>query len=100
ITAGVSLATSVSRIFLLGLLVFYAKKEFNFGVRGIGLRAPIFATVIMSLFLVTFNYFVDINIWYGILEVISGAIIYFIFLMLGKGLDKDDWKLVKGIIER
>jgi len=97
IISGVGLATSLSRVFLLGILVFQAKRIFNFRVRGIGLRAPIFATVIMSLFLVTFNYFVDMNIWCGILEVILGAGIYFIFLILFKGVTKEDFKLIKGL---
>jgi O-antigen/teichoic acid export membrane protein len=93
----VAFSTSLSRVFLLGILVFQAKRIFNFRVRGIGLKAPIFATVIMSLFLVTFNYFVDMNIWYGILEVILGAGIYFMFLILFKGVTKEDYKLIKSL---
>jgi O-antigen/teichoic acid export membrane protein len=97
--AGVSLATSLSRFLLLGLLLFYAKKEFNFKVRGIGLRSPIFATVVMSIFLLIFNHIVDMNIFFGIIEVILGAGIYFVVLILIKGINKEDLQLIKGIFK-
>ncbi|HPD81645.1 MAG TPA: oligosaccharide flippase family protein [Candidatus Pacearchaeota archaeon] len=96
--AGVGLATSLSRIILLGLLVFNARKEFNFKIRGIGLRTPIFATIIMSVFLLFFNYAIDINIFFGIIEVIVGAGIYFGILILLKGLTEEDFKLIKSLI--
>jgi O-antigen/teichoic acid export membrane protein len=92
--AGVGLATSLSRLLLLGLLVFYAKKEFNFTVKGIGLRAPIFATIIMSIFLLAFNHFVNMNIFLGIIEIILGVCIYFGVLVLAKGVNKEDWNLL------
>jgi len=97
--SGVALITSLSRVLLLYLLVFHAKKEFNFKVRGIGLRAPIFATIIMSIFLLAFNYFVNMNIFFGIIEVILGMVIYFGILILVKGITKDDWKLIKNSIK-
>jgi len=98
--AGVGLVTSLSRVFLLSILVFQAKKEFNFKVKGIGLRAPILATIIMSLFLVAFNYFVNMNIWWGILEVLVGAFIYLLFLILFRGLKKEDYNLFKNFINK
>ncbi len=97
---GVSLATSLSRLFLLGLLVFYVKKEFGFKVKGIGLRAPLCATIIMGAFLWTFNYLLDINIFLGIAEIILGVVIYLGFLILFKGADKEDWILLKGLIKK
>jgi len=98
--AGVSLATSLSRILLLGLLVFYAKREFNFKVKGIGLRAPIFATMIMSIFLVAFNHIVNMNIFFGAIEIILGVGIYLGVLILTKGINKEDWKLIRGLFRR
>lgn len=95
ILAGVGLATSFSRIILLGLLVYYAKKEFNFKVKGIGLRAPIIATIVMSLFLLVFNHFVDINLFWGILEIILGICIYFGVLRLTHGINSGDWELLR-----
>jgi hypothetical protein len=82
------------------LLVFYAKKEFNFKVRGIGLRSPIFATIVMSIFLLIFNHVVNMNIFFGIIEIILGAGIYFGVLILTKGTNKEDWELLKGLLRR
>jgi O-antigen/teichoic acid export membrane protein len=100
IIAGVGLATSLSRIFLLSLLVFYAKKEFKFGVKGIGLKAPIFAALVMSLFLFVFNHFVDMNLLFGALEIIIGIGIYFGALFLIKGITKEDFRLIKSLFKR
>jgi O-antigen/teichoic acid export membrane protein len=100
IIAGVGLATSLSRIILLGLLVFHAKKEFNFKIKGIGLRAPIFATIIMSIFLLTFNYLVDMNLFLGIVEIIIGAGIYLGVLILLRGLTGEDFELIKNLLKK
>ncbi len=97
---GVSIATSVSRIFLLGLLAFYSKKEFDFKIRGIGLKAPIFSTIIMSLFLFLFNRFVDINFFFGVIEVILSIVIYFSCLFIFKGINKDDKILINELINK
>jgi O-antigen/teichoic acid export membrane protein len=98
--AGVGLATSLSRVLLWGLLAFHAKKQFNFRVKGIGLRAPIFATLAMSIFLLAFNHLVNMNILFGIIEVILGAGIYLVFLILLKGINKDDWTLIKSLFKK
>lgn len=98
--AGIGLATSLSRILLLSLLVIYAKKEFKFNIKGIGLRAPVFATIVMSAFLLTFNHLVNINIFWGIIEVILGAGIYFVVMILIKGINKEDLNLLKSLIKR
>ncbi len=95
----VAFSTSLSRILLLGILIFQTKKQFNFKVRGIGLRFMLYAVLIMSLFLLFFNYFVNINIWLGILEILFGASIYFGILALLKGINKEDFKLIKSIIK-
>ena len=75
-------------------------EEFNFKVKGIGVRAPIFATIIMSLFLFVFNYFVNINLFFGIIEIIFGAGIYFGVLILIKGVGKEDWELVRRFFKK
>lgn len=95
----VAFSTSLSRVILLGLLIYQVNKQFNFKVKGIGLRAPIFSTFIMTIFLFLFNHFININILWGILEIILGAGIYFIGLILMKGLTKEDFKLIKGLIK-
>ena len=93
----VGFSTSISRIFLLGILIFQTKKEFNFKVKGIGLRAPILSTIVMSIFLFAFNHLVNMNIWLGVVEVILGASIYFGVLVLLKAVNKEDIKLIKGL---
>jgi PST family polysaccharide transporter len=98
--SGVGLATSISRILLLELLIFHAKREFGFKVKGIGLRAPIFATIVMCLFLLIFNYFINLNIFLGIIEVVLSIGVYFGVLILAKGVTKEDFKLIKGLIKK
>jgi len=93
--AGVGLATALSRFILLGLLVNYAKNEFGFKVKGIGLRSPIFATIVMSAFLLAFNHLINMNIILGIVEILSGIIIYFAVLIATKGITNEDWVLLK-----
>jgi len=95
--AGVGLATSLSRILLLGLLAFHAKKEFNFKIKGIGLGAPIFATTIMSVFLFLFNNLVNMNFFFGVMEIIFGAGIYLGVLILIKFVNKEDLDLIKNL---
>ena len=94
---GVGLATSLSRVLLLGLLMYTAKREFNFKVKGIGLRKPVFAAVIMVLFLFIFNHIVDMNIFFGAIEIILGAGVYLLVLVAIKGITKEDFKLIKNL---
>jgi len=97
---GVGISTVVSRVFLLGILIVSAKHQLNLNIKGIGFRKPIFATLIMALFLLIFNNVVDMNLFFGILEIIIGAGIYFGVLILTKGVGKEDWELVKSSIKR
>jgi len=48
---GAGIATVASRLILLGILVVSTKNKFNLSVRGIDIRKPIFATLVMALFL-------------------------------------------------
>ena len=97
---GAGIATVVSRLILLGILVVNAKHQFKLNVKGIGIRKPIFATLIMALFLLLFNSIVDMNWFFGILEIILGAGIYFGVLILVKGVGREDFKLVKSLIRK
>jgi len=97
---GVGIATVTSRLILLGILVVNAKHKFNLSIKSIGLRKPVFATIVMALFLLIFNNFVDMNIFFGIIEIIFGAGIYFGVLILIKGVGKEDWELVKSLFRK
>ena len=97
---GAGIATVASRLILLGILVVSTKNKFNLSVRGIDIRKPIFATLVMALFLLAFNSLVNINLFFGILEIILGAGIYFGTLILIKGVGKEDWRLVKSLFRK
>jgi O-antigen/teichoic acid export membrane protein len=96
IIAGIAASTTLSRITFLTILVINSKKQFNFSIRGLGLKRPVLATLIMALFLLLFNNYVDINLIHGAIEIILGAGIYFGVMILIKGVKKEDWKLVRG----
>lgn len=93
----VALSTSISNLLLLIILIFQTKKEFNFKIKGIGLRAPIFATIVMAAFLLLFNHLVNMNLFLGVLEIILGTGIYLGVLILAKGITKEDLKLIKDL---
>lgn len=95
---GVSIVTVFSRLLLLILFMLIAKKQFNLRVRGIGWKKPLFSVLIMGLFLFIYNTLIDINLFYGIIEVLSAAIIYFLVLFLIKGITNEDIVLIKGAI--
>ena len=97
---GVGIATVTSRLILLGILITNARHQFNLSAKGIGLRKPIFATFVMALFLLIFNNFVDMNLFFGIVEVLLGIGIYFGVLILTKGVGEGDWELVKTLIKK
>jgi len=97
--AGVGFATALSRIILLGILIFYSRKELGIRVKGIGLRKPIFSTSVMIIFLFLFNSLVNMNLFWGILEIILGVGVYLGTFLLVKGLNKDDWKLLRELIK-
>jgi len=97
---GVGIATVISRLIYLGILSFNAKHKLNLTVKGIGLRSPIFATIVMGLGLFLFNHFVDMNLFFGIIEITLGAGIYFSVLILTKGVTIGDWKLIRSLIKK
>jgi len=97
---GVGIATITSRFIYLSILISSAKHKFKLEVKGIGLRKPIFATLIMGVFLWAFNYFIDMNLFFGVVEIILGIGIYFGVLILIKGVGKEDWNLIKSLVKR
>lgn len=97
---GVAIATVLSRVSLLLFLSLKAKKKLNLRLRSINLRKPILATLIMSLFLLLFNNYIDINLIYGATEIILAAGIYFGVMILIKGVKKEDWMLLRSLIKK
>lgn len=99
IVMGVGFATSLSRIFLLGILIFYSKKYFKLKFIDNSLIKILFSSFIMFLFLFIFNKLVEINLFFVILEIILGALIYFISLFLMRGLKKQDIDLFNNLVK-
>ena len=54
----------------------------------------------MSLFLLAFNYFVDMNLFLGIIEILLAIGIYFATMWLIKGIDEEDFNLMKLFINK
>ena len=100
VIAGVGFSTALSRIILLLILVYYSRKDLKLRVKGIGIRKPVISTIVMSLFLYAFNYYTDVSLFTGILEVFLGIFIYFTTLILMKGLNKEDWILVRDLVRK
>ena len=98
VLAGVGGATVLSRIILLGILVYYSRKDLGLKLKGIGIRKPLLSTIVMGIFLYGFNMYIDTNLFTGILEVLLGAGIYFLIIIWSGGLGKEDWKLIKGLV--
>ena len=96
---GVGFATVISRVLYVGILIFHARKEFDLKLNKVLFRNPFFATLIMSLFLLFFNRFVDINILTGIIGIFLGAGIYFITLYFVGGISKKDFILIKSLLK-
>lgn len=99
---GAAIATILSRsLFFTGLWV-KARKVFELrGERG-SLIKPLFAGIVMALVLWGFNsYFVeDMNIIYGLIDILIGVVVYFTVLILVKGLTKTDIRLIREQIRK
>jgi len=92
---GAALATLISRCVLLISLSVKARTQFRISIKDSSFFKFLSASIIMSLFLMLFNYLVDMNFLLGVIEIILGAGIYFIVLILIKGINKEDWELIK-----
>lgn len=97
---GAGIATVVSRLVLLVILIVNEKHQFKMNTKNLGFKKPIFATIVMGVFLFVYNTTFDINLVWGILEVILGAGIYFVILLLTKGITKKDLKLIRSLIKK
>lgn len=94
---GAAIATILSRTMY--LLTLIRKKNLFTGIRKEGsyLIKPIIASLIMGGFLIGFASLVDMNLIFGIMEIILGAGIYFLTMRLINGIRKEDVDLMKKI---
>lgn len=101
-TIGASIASVVSRLALVIVLLKYTKKEINIHVDFMRLKKPIISSLIMVLYLFTFNkiFYGNLNLYLGIVEVTFAILIYFAVLYLLKGIKKEDWVLFLSVFKR
>ncbi len=97
---GAGIATITSRMVYLATL----KKKLTIlsGIRGeqIYLIKPLISSLVMAGFLILFNSFIDMNLYWGILGIILGVGIYFLVMVLLNGITKEDLDLLKKIVFR
>jgi len=95
---GVAIATLTSRLFFLTSISLIARKEFKLSYKLKDILKPAIAGIIMASVLLLINYQIkDMTLLIGIIEIVIGAIIYFIFLILFKGIKKEDYELIKSL---
>ncbi len=92
---GAAAATLISRIFYLFIILINTKKHFEIKVPKNLIIKPLFATIIMAMVLFAYNIYININIITLILEIILGIVVYFITMFFIKGINKEDFDLVK-----
>jgi O-antigen/teichoic acid export membrane protein len=84
---GASIATFTSRYSALLLFALLTKKHTKITPNKQSMVKPLFASIIMLLYLFIYNNFIKLNIITGIIMIISAAIIYFIIIILLKAID-------------
>jgi len=91
---GAAIASVVTAAILLSLYYYATSKKF-FRIRLLKIiKAPLVSCIIMGIILFKLN---EININFFVL-VIIGIIIYFVFLILAKGINRNDYKIIKNIL--
>ncbi|MFA7707419.1 MAG: oligosaccharide flippase family protein [Candidatus Pacearchaeota archaeon] len=93
---GVSIATILSRAFVLISLLIISKKKFDTTLIPIFIIKPLISGAVMTLFLIYFNnlFAGSANLFSIILEIILAALIYFIVLYLIKGVSKKEFNYI------
>lgn len=96
---GAAIATLASQTFYLFGLIIYTKKELKIKVKFRYLTKPIIASIAMVLVLYFFNSQIkEINLIYGLIEVLIGVFIYFIVMIFIKGIGKNDFNLLRNVL--
>lgn len=99
--SGVAIATSISRLFILTFLTISARKKLDVKYSLKFIIKPIIAGAIMMFALLTINNcLTNLTLLMGIFEIILGAFIYVIIMLLLKGINKQDLALIKILISK
>jgi stage V sporulation protein B len=98
--AGAAIATVASRYFYSISLAFIANKKLNITFSLKHFIKPVIASIIMFIVLLTINKNIiqDMAILTGAIEIALGVTIYFIIMAIIKGLEKEDYTLIKELI--
>ncbi len=92
---GASMATFISRYIFLGTLIILAKTKLKISPNKSSIIKPLIASIVMLAFLFIFDYFIPLNIFLGIIMVISAALVYILVMFLIRGIKKEDFKLIR-----
>lgn len=98
-TVGAALATIISRYLYFFYLCILTKKKFNIKIKKTNFIKPVFSGLIMFSFLYLLNsqIFKEINIFIATAEIISGVFIYFLVMIITKGVSTEDLKIIRKI---
>ncbi|MEK6891392.1 MAG: oligosaccharide flippase family protein [Nanoarchaeota archaeon] len=98
---GAAIATTFSWfIYCIGMTIL-ARKKLNVRLDSKLIIKPLLASIIMVVVVYLIKvYLGDINLWKGVILVLSGILVYFISLILIKGLNKADYYIAKLIYNR
>ena len=95
-TTGAAIATLISQVIYFVLVFIFSKKELNIKADWKLIIKPLFASLVMAYLLYGFDYFIhDFNLFIGILIVLFGILIYVAVMILIKGIDIKDFKVLK-----
>lgn len=97
---GAAVATIISRAFYLFVLGINSKKLFKTSLEWIFFFKSLAASIIMAIILISFQHYLNMNIFLGILEILLGVFIYFSILWVFKGLNKQDFKLIRIFLKK
>ena len=100
-TAGAGIATLISWFFYFFASVYVSKKQFNFLIPLKITIKPLIASIIMAGILYSSIYFIkDMNLIFGLIEVLFGATIYLVIMFLIKGIKKEDLNVIKLVYKK
>jgi stage V sporulation protein B len=99
--AGAAIATLISQYFYFAGLYFFAKKKLKVSLNSQYLIKPLISSITMAAILFLINTFIikDMNLIIGLGEVALGVLLYFLIMFLIKGVEKQDFYLIKEIVK-
>ena len=98
---GAAIANLISWTYYFLTAFYISKKQFNLKISFKPLTKPIISSLFMTAILLIFlSFFKDVGIILGIILILFGSSIYFISMVLIKGITKEDLELFRLLIKR